>query len=68
VKYSDFLQVTRCYTSESVLSEEDKVESLIPVLLSKTEANTRRVRLLGVSFSNLHTRGEHPENEQLPLF
>ncbi len=68
VKYSDFTQVTRCYTSESVLSDEDKVSALIPVLLSKTQAGNRRVRLLGVSFSNFYSLGEYPENEQLTLF
>ncbi|VAW66524.1 DNA polymerase IV, partial [hydrothermal vent metagenome] len=68
VKYSDFTQVTRCYTSESVLSDIEKVNVLIPTLLAKTEADIRQVRLLGVSFSNLHTLDEQLENEQLDLF
>ena len=50
VKYSDFTQVTRSYTSDTIISVHVKAVELIPVLLAKTQANTKSVRLLGISF------------------
>ena len=67
VKYADFTQVTRSYTSDTVISVDNKAKILIPILLEKTDANNKRVRLLGVSFSNLVNQG-NPANQQLPLF
>jgi len=68
VKYADFKQVTRSYTSDSILSIEDRVIDLLPVLLRKTEVTRKKVRLLGVSFSNLVETGSHVKGEQLSLF
>lgn len=68
IKYSDFTQVTRSYTSDSVISEKGKVVDIIPVLLDRTDIAFRSVRLLGVSFSNLVTQDEYPGNRQLELF
>ncbi len=68
VKYADFKQVTRRYTSDSVLTEHNVAKELISVLLEKTEAKNKRVRLLGVSFSNLVNRENYVGSGQLPLF
>jgi len=68
VKYADFTQVTRSFTSDSILSNHDKAEKIIPVLLAKTEANIKNVRLLGVSFSNLLRDKDFTDSNQLPLF
>lgn len=67
VKYSDFTQVTRSYTSDTIISVHAKAVELIPVLLAKTQANTKSVRLLGISFSNLLQHKDFTDN-QLPLF
>lgn len=67
VKYSDFTQVTRSYTSDTIISVHVKAVELIPVLLAKTQANTKSVRLLGISFSNLLQHKDFADN-QLPLF
>ena len=67
VKYSDFTQVTRSYTSDTIISVHAKAVELIPVLLAKTQANTKSVRLLGISFSNLLLHKDFADN-QLPLF
>ena len=53
VKYANFTQVTRSYTSDSILSVSNLAGELIPLLLAKTEAGNKSVRLLGVNFSNL---------------
>lgn len=67
VKYSDFTQVTRSYTDDRIISVREKAVALIPVLLAKTDADTKKVRLLGVSFSNLYNHNDFAES-QLPLF
>lgn len=68
VKYADFNQVTRSYSSEVVISKLEKTKEIIPVLLAKTDAGRRSVRLLGISFSNLvHDNGIN-ESVQLSLF
>lgn len=67
VKYSDFTLVTRSYTSDTIISVHAKAVELIPVLLAKTQANTKSVRLLGISFSNLLQHKDFADN-QLPLF
>ncbi len=68
VKYADFKQITRSYTSTSVVSVSNIVFELLPILLGKTEAKTKKVRLLGVSFSNLLEGNAYKRGEQLSLF
>jgi len=68
VKYADFTQVTRSYTSDFVISESNKAKELIPVLLAKTEINKRSVRLLGLSFSNLISSENFSDCGQMQLF
>jgi len=67
VKYSDFKQVTRSYTSETIVSVKDKAFELLPILLCRTEARVKKVRLLGVSFSNLLDSASQVSGEQLTL-
>lgn len=67
VKYADFTQVTRSHTDDSIISVREKAMTLIPALLDKTEAGTKSVRLLGISFSNLLNNKNYSDN-QLPLF
>jgi len=67
VKYADFSQVTRSYTSDSIVSVKPVMRDIIPALLAKTEVRHRKVRLLGVSFSNLLGRNDM-DHAQLTLF
>jgi len=68
VKYADFTQVTRSYSSDSILSNQNKAAELIEILLLKTDVKNRRVRLLGVAFSNLVKTQDYVESRQLLLF
>ncbi len=68
IKYADFTQVTRSYTDENMLSDGTKLRMLVEHLLDKSEVDTRPVRLLGVSFSNLMSATDQPEYTQLELF
>ena len=67
MKYSDFTQLTRSYTADSIISDRKKAMAIIPVLLAKTDVASRKVRLLGISFSNL-VKNEEFMDSQLPLF
>ncbi len=67
IKYSDFTQVTRSYTSDTIISVRKKAIVVIPALLAKTEVKTKSVRLLGISFSNL-LKQEDLTGSQLQLF
>ena len=67
IKFSDFTQITRSYTGNTIISVREKAIEVIPALLAKTEVNVRSVRLLGISFSTLLKR-EDFSNSQLPLF
>lgn len=64
VRYSDFTTVTRSQTLAVPTAESEVVRSAALVLLGRTEAGERPVRLLGVGCSNLTTSSI----EQLRLF
>lgn len=64
VRYSDFETVTRSQTLSTATSEAEVVRSAARLLLDRTEAGERAVRLLGVGCSNLTNTAV----EQLRLF
>lgn len=53
VKYDNFEQVTRSHTETQLFNSLTTLTDRIPHLLAKTDAGKRKVRLLGVSVSNL---------------
>ena len=68
VKFDDFQQVTRSHTEHHVFCSIDAILRRLPQLLDKTEAGSRRVRLLGVSVSNLKALDrQDPTPEQITL-
>ncbi len=50
VKYADFQQVTRAHSAEHIIKLTD-LKKIIPLLLEKTEAGHKPVRLVGLSMS-----------------
>ena len=69
VRYSDFSTVTRSFTSKSPLLHQDEIFSLVPRLLDATEAGYRKVRLLGLSASNLNVlNNKWPRQLPLPFY
>lgn len=66
VKYADFRQVTRSLTVNPPLRTLDEIALWLPVLLARTEAGRRKVRLLGVTVANL-TETSTPAQLALPL-
>lgn len=66
VKYADFKQVTRAYTSKEILDIKTIKESL-PLLLAKTEAGKSPVRLVGLSLSGFDKKSVENVENQLDL-
>lgn len=66
VKYANFKQVTRAYTSDDILDLSTIKESL-PLLLEKTEAGKSPVRLVGLSLSSFDKKVIEENKNQLDL-
>jgi len=68
VRYSDFTTVTRSHSERPATRNADRIAARARLLLGRTEAGTRPVRLLGVSLHNLSEKNEEgPANPPLPL-
>ena len=70
VRYSDFTTVTRSHSERPATRDADRIAARATLLLSRTEAETRPVRLLGVSLHNLSEADDtdsQPTNAPLPL-
>jgi len=65
VKYADFQQVTRAYTVDENL-DLVTILTLLSLLIQRTEAGTKAVRLVGLSLSGLQS-SENTNNKQLGL-
>jgi DNA polymerase-4 len=68
VKYEDFELITRSHTQDDPFTDVDRIMNIIAELLVKTEAGKRKIRLLGITASNLITISNDPYEEQLDLF
>lgn len=67
-RYSDFITVTRSRTSPSRFRTTQDIMAHIPGLLAATEAGARKVRLLGITATNLQSLGQQgPRQLQLPF-
>ncbi|HEX2900920.1 MAG TPA: DNA polymerase IV, partial [Bacteroidia bacterium] len=60
VKYSDFQQVTRSESKTEPYSSIEELARVCKALLRKTDAEVRKVRLLGIGVSNF----DHEEEEE----
>lgn len=67
IKYDDFEQITRSRTLSEYFDHAETMQKQLPFLLQDTEIGHRKVRLLGVSASNLIEEKTHSEL-QLGLF
>lgn len=69
VKYADFELITRSQTIEKATLSANKIYDIVSVLLDKTEAGRRKVRLLGVSTSKLKPKHnkQQDKTEQMDL-
>ncbi|HEY9720230.1 MAG TPA: DNA polymerase IV [Trichormus sp.] len=67
VKYADYQQVTRSRTFTESIHDKGEMLRVGLELLSATQAAAKRVRLLGLSLSNLDCEREEPEYIQLTI-
>ncbi|MBW2660323.1 MAG: hypothetical protein JRC87_12175 [Deltaproteobacteria bacterium] len=67
VRYSDFSTITRSRTLRTPIYSSADILFQIPSLLNSTEAGRRKVRLLGISISNLTTDKKSPIQLLLPF-
>ncbi|MFT5351491.1 MAG: DNA polymerase-4, partial [Gammaproteobacteria bacterium] len=67
VKYADFTQVTRSQTLEDGFTDYKTISPLLPLLLNKTDAGDKKVRLLGVTTSNFIGEDESENYGQIEL-
>jgi len=67
VKFSDFSQVTRSYSSKAGFRSAQSIMNVVPGLLENATTKNLPVRLLGISISNLVLDSEAIGEEQIPL-
>lgn len=67
VRYDDFQSVTRSHTQTEPIDDAGVMLDLADILLGKTEAGPRPVRLLGLTVSNLTTDILLDESAQMEL-
>ena len=71
VRYDDFTTVTRSHSTPQMTNDTESIAARALVLLAKTEAGPRPVRLLGVGVHNLstdeHEEAESPAELRLPF-
>ena len=66
VRYGDFTTITRSHTAAPT-RDETEIGVRAVALLSKTEAGSRPIRLLGVSVHNLSAESGRPDPSLLPF-
>ncbi len=66
VKYANFQQVTRATTLERTLDLAE-LKNVIPILLKRTEAGRKPVRLIGLTVSGFEKKSEMHHQSQLTL-
>lgn len=67
VKYADYKQVTRSKTFIESVRDAEQLLDIATELLDATEAEKKKVRLLGISLSNLDSEQESDDYKQLTL-
>ncbi|MCK5068989.1 MAG: DNA polymerase IV, partial [Desulfocapsa sp.] len=69
VRYHDFTTVTRSHTTSTPLYSFEEIMAYIPQLLATTEAGNVKIRLLGITLSNLTDKSQKiPVQLDLPFF
>ena len=67
VKFHDFKSITRSFTADRPLNKSEEIMNHIWNLVSKTEAGSKPLRLLGISLSGLSGKGFAEYDPQLKL-
>ena len=62
IKYDDFTKVTRSFTLEEAIYKSNDIRIVIYNLVKSLKKNDGKIRLLGVTISNLIEKEEHISN------
>ncbi|MGC9367213.1 MAG: DNA polymerase IV [bacterium] len=68
VRYKNFETVTRSITLDYYVNGAEDIIKQVSYLLKHTQAGFRKVRLLGITMSNLKSMDQQKENQQSSLF
>ena len=68
VKFANFKQITRSFTNPVLLNNANKIFQISQFLLKRAEINQQKVRLLGVSLSQIKDENQMAHPVQLSLF
>lgn len=60
VKFNDFTQITRSISVRELIQSEEDINNYVEILLDKVDNQGKKVRLLGITLSNLTTRELSP--------
>jgi len=66
IKFADFRQITRSRTLQKYIGDFDSLHKVVSEIRRSLELEGKKIRLMGVSISNLDT--EEFEDQQLHLF
>lgn len=66
IRYEDFSTITRSITLPATVNQAEALEKTALVLLERTEAGQKKIRLMGLSVSNF-PEGNNPEFVQMEL-
>ena len=58
IKFSDFQQITRSHTASEIIRELDYLQKTSKEILKKTDLSGKKIRLLGLTLSNLEKENE----------
>ncbi len=68
IRYDDFTTITRSFTRKTPPSNSADIFTSVPRLLRTTEAGSRKIRLIGLSVSNLSSSEDRfPRQRSLPF-
>jgi DNA polymerase IV len=67
VKFADYRQITRSRTMLEYVEGQDQILAIAQDLLRGVELEVQKVRLLGITLSNLDTEADEPSYKQMEL-
>jgi DNA polymerase IV len=67
VKFADYRQITRSQTMLENVADQDQILAIAQDLLRGVELESQKVRLLGITLSNLDTEEDEPSYRQMEL-
>jgi len=68
VKYHDFRRITRSTTLRESINDTSIIMNAACRMLRETDVGKEKVRLVGISISNLHTSDDRTKQSVLPIF